>query len=200
MKMNQQVVQNKNLLLKNEELTKHSVRVNPDDEMQVMEVWVRDISFLDIQAAAQEMFKVNKGDITLSLGGYWRFAFKNWVVKTNPVLSKEELLSISGGYAGGVYQQEQLKVRGFLKKSEIETSEDLELQIETWAYIIAKHYGISLLEVYSMPRHLFRQSLVWALAINEEEKIQQKQQKQKAKSKGNETVNLDYSFLDNGDF
>ena len=32
--MNQQVVQNKNLLLKNEELTKHSVRVNPDDEMQ----------------------------------------------------------------------------------------------------------------------------------------------------------------------
>jgi len=99
MKMNQQVVQNKNLLLKNEELTKHTVRVNPDDEMQVMEVWVRDITFLDIQAAAQEMFKVNKGDITLSLGGYWRFAFKNWVVKTNPVLSKEELLSIKG-YVG----------------------------------------------------------------------------------------------------
>lgn len=93
-----------------------------------------------------------------------------------------------------------MKVRGFLKKREVETSEDLKLQIETWAYIIAKHYGISLLEVYSMPRHLFRQSLVWALAINEEEKIQQKQQQQKAKSRGNETVNLDYSFLDDEGF
>ena len=51
-----------------------------------------------------------------------------------------------------------------------------------------------------MPRHMFRQSLVWALAINEEEKIQQKQQQQKAKSRGNETVNLDYSFLDDEGF
>ena len=93
------VVTNKSLLLKNDDTTKHAIRIDPDDDSLVMEVWVRDISFLDIQAAAQEMFKVNKGDITLSLGGYWRFALKNWVVKTNPVLSKEELLSIKG-YVG----------------------------------------------------------------------------------------------------
>lgn len=96
---NPQVVQNKNLLLKNDELTKHTIGIDPDDESLVMEVWIRDISFLDIQAAAQEMFKVNKGDITLSLSDYWHFAFKNWVVRTNPTLSKEELLSLKG-YVG----------------------------------------------------------------------------------------------------
>jgi len=93
-----------------------------------------------------------------------------------------------------------VKVRKFLKRKEVKTSKDLGLQIEAWAYIIAKHYGISLLEVYSMPPNLFRQSLIWALAVNEEEKINQEQNKQKAKSKGNETVKLDYSFLEGDDF
>ena len=99
MRMNQQVVQNKNLLLKNEELTKHSVRVNPDDEMQVMEVWVRDITFLDIQAAAQRMINVVDGDITLNLESYWDFAFSNWIQKTNPSLSDSELKKLKG-YVG----------------------------------------------------------------------------------------------------
>ena len=35
----------------------------------------------------------------MSLSGYWEFAFSNWIVKTNPSLSKEELLSLKG-YVG----------------------------------------------------------------------------------------------------
>lgn len=93
-----------------------------------------------------------------------------------------------------------MKVREFLKRKVVKTSKDLGLQIEAWAYIIAKHYGISLLEVYSMPSNLFQQSLIWALAVNEEEKIKQKQDRQKMKGKGSETVNLDYSFLEGDDF
>jgi len=92
-----------------------------------------------------------------------------------------------------------LKIRDFIKKTRIETVEDISMQVEAWAYIIAKHYGISLLDVYSMPESLFRQSLNWAMAIGAEEGEEQKRSNQRAKSKGNETVNLDYSFLDKED-
>jgi hypothetical protein len=90
---------NKNLLLKNDELIKHSVRADPDDKSAIIEVWVKEISFLDIQNAAQEMFKVKDGDVSMSLSGYWEFAFTNWIDKTNPELTTKELLSLKG-YVG----------------------------------------------------------------------------------------------------
>lgn len=96
---NKKVVTNKNLLLKTNETTMHQVRVNPDDEDEVMEVWVRDISFLDIQAAAQQMIRIEKGDVQLDLAGYWNFAFSNWITNTNPKLTTNELLELKG-YVG----------------------------------------------------------------------------------------------------
>ena len=94
-----QVVINKSLLLKNDDVAKHKVRVDPDDESAVMEVWIRDISFLDIQAAAQEMFQLVNGEATLNLKGFWQFAFSHWITKTNPSLTTDELLSLNG-YVG----------------------------------------------------------------------------------------------------
>ena len=88
----------------------------------------------------------------------------------------------------------------YIEKKKIETPEDIEYQLQGLAYRVAKHYGISLLEVYSMPPALFKQSLAWALVVEEEQQEQAKVQQQKAKSKGNETVRLDYGFLDKEDF
>jgi hypothetical protein len=93
-----------------------------------------------------------------------------------------------------------LKVQQYIEKKKIETPEDSEYQLQGLAYRVAKHYGISLLEVYSMPPALFKQSLAWALVVEEEQQEQAKVQQQKAKSKGNETVRLDYGFLDKEDF
>ena len=72
-----QIVNNKSLLLKKNDITKHQIGIDPKDESLVMEVCIRDISFLDIQAAAQEMFMIDKGDVTMNLKGYWKFAFSN---------------------------------------------------------------------------------------------------------------------------
>lgn len=94
-----QIVNNKSLLLKKNDITKHQIGIDPKDESLVMEVSIRDISFLDIQAAAQEMFMIDKGDVTMNLKGYWKFAFSNWITETNPSLTTEELLSLSG-YVG----------------------------------------------------------------------------------------------------
>ena len=61
-----------------------------------------------------------------------------------------------------------MRVEKFLRKDKIDSESDLTTQVELWAYTIAKHYSISLLEVYSMPPRLFKQSLVWAMVATEE--------------------------------
>ncbi len=85
-----------------------------------------------------------------------------------------------------------MKVRQFLKKRKIETSDDLEMQMQLFAYIVAKHYSISLHEVYNMSEPIFRQSLAWALAINEEERKEERKQN----TESNDTVEFDYTFLE----
>ena len=99
--MNKQkkLVNNKSLLLKKNDITRHEIRVDPNDESLIMEVYVRDVSFLDIQAAAQEMFVITNGDVSMNLKGYWKFAFSNLITNTTPSLSTDELLSLSG-YVG----------------------------------------------------------------------------------------------------
>ena len=75
-----------------------------------------------------------------------------------------------------------MRVDSFLKKEEYDSAEDFQTQIELWAYIIAKHYNISLTEVYSMPNNIFKQSLVWAMVATDENKKNIERKKQKAKS------------------
>lgn len=89
----------KNKLMTQTNERRYEIQVDPDDPEQVMEVWVRGMSFFDIQKAAQEMFIVTKGDVTLDLQAYWRYAFSNWVTRTNPQLSPDELLNLSA-YVG----------------------------------------------------------------------------------------------------
>jgi len=94
------VIANKNLLMRRHDEVKHEVRVDPDDPELVMEVWVRDTSFFDIQKAGQEMFDIKKdGQMSLNLEGYYKYAFTNWVIRTNPSLSPDELLKLTG-YVG----------------------------------------------------------------------------------------------------
>ena len=98
--MSQRRVANKSQLLNSQNVQKHDVQVDPNDSEVVMEVWVKDLSFLDFQCAAQEMVKVNpEGGVEFSLESYWRHAFTHWVTKTNPELTPDELCSLNG-FAG----------------------------------------------------------------------------------------------------
>ena len=76
--MTKTVVANKNLLMRRHDEQKHEISVDPDDPNVIMEVWVRDVSFFDIQKAAQEMFNISKdGQMSLNLEGYYKYAFTN---------------------------------------------------------------------------------------------------------------------------
>tara|TARA_R110000744_G_C19272509_1_gene552659 strand:+ start:604 stop:882 length:279 start_codon:yes stop_codon:yes gene_type:complete len=92
-----------------------------------------------------------------------------------------------------------LKVERYLKTGKIDNPTDVYLHTQTFAYIIAKHYGVSLQEVYGMDREMFKQSLVWAMAVDKREKRQQEKQN-KQNNTGSEVVSVDYSFLDSEGF
>jgi|TARA_B100001094_G_scaffold328398_1_gene388723 hypothetical protein len=92
-----------------------------------------------------------------------------------------------------------LKLQEFLQKPKSKTLEDIELQFQMLAYIVAKHYGISLTEVLNMTPEVFTQSYVWAIAV-EEEKNRNREKANKENTTGNETVKVDYSFLELEDF
>ena len=87
-----------------------------------------------------------------------------------------------------------------MSRKQIENSEDVNLQMQLFAYIVAKHYGISLVEVYAMTEEIFKQSLIWAMAINEKEEKEQRRQEMLSNSESGETVEFDYSFLESEDF
>jgi hypothetical protein len=89
----------KQAILKKKSEQKDEIRVDPEDHEQIMEIWIRDITFFDVQKAAQNMFLMDGNDVSLDLQGYWNHAFSEWVVKTNPELSPSELLEINA-YAG----------------------------------------------------------------------------------------------------
>lgn len=82
-----------------------------------------------------------------------------------------------------------------MKKKKVENSDDIVLQNQLFAYIVAKHYGLSIGEVLNMPMGEFRQSLSWAIAMQDRENKQRAKQKMENET-GNETITLDYSFLD----
>jgi len=92
-----------------------------------------------------------------------------------------------------------LKIQQFLQKGQVENVGDAYLHTQLFAYRIAKHYNISLGEVYSMSDELFTQSLAWALAVEEEQKKEAEVQSRKV-STDQEVVRLDYDFLDAEDF
>jgi hypothetical protein len=92
-------VVNKRKILTNKEEHKHEIQVDGEDPEAIMEVWIREITYLDVQKAAQTMFVVTEDGVSLDLQAYWEYAFTNWVVGTNPELSVEEMRRLNA-YAG----------------------------------------------------------------------------------------------------
>ena len=129
-------VVDKNKLLRQTTETKHEIPIDPDDPDTVMEVWIRDISFFDIQLATQELFDIGQnGDLSLNLAAYWRFAFTNWVVKTNPSLTTDEILNLKGA-VGEAISSLLRRCRGGLRRA---TARSRRFSISKNCYISPRH-------------------------------------------------------------
>jgi len=72
-------------LLKTTEQKRHEIDISEGK----FEVFIKDITFLDMQIAAQALMR-GEG---LDLPTYWKYAFENWV--TIPTLTNEEMMMLS---------------------------------------------------------------------------------------------------------
>ena len=88
-----------------------------------------------------------------------------------------------------------MRVQQFLNQRQVNTAEDIGMQMQLFAYLVAKHYSISLTEVYQMSAEIFRQSLVWAMAIEGEQAKAMEKERVSSSSGSNDIVTFDYSFL-----
>ena len=89
----------KNKILTKKNDHQHEIRADPDDPEVTMLVWIREITFLDVQKAAQTMFVVGTDGVSLDLEAYWNYAFTNWVVGTEPELTADEMTQLNA-YVG----------------------------------------------------------------------------------------------------
>ena len=88
-----------------------------------------------------------------------------------------------------------MRVQQFLSQKRVNNAEDIGMQMQLFAYLVAKHYSISLSEVYQMSEEIFKQSLVWALAIEGEQEKAMEKARISDSSGSNELITFDYSFL-----
>jgi len=76
--------------------------------------------------------------------------------------------------------------------------EMMRYQGELWAYIVAKHYGVTMQEAFMMGPDMFFCSLEWALAS---QKMEQEAMENATKGKGGgDSVSLDYTFPEDEGF
>ena len=77
-------------------------------------------------------------------------------------------------------------------------SDDYRIQNQLFAYFVSKHYNISIWETLNMPLDIFYQSLNWAIVMEEREQ-QERSKERLGNDTSNETITLDYSFLNSED-
>jgi len=84
-----------NGLLVEQGSTPQDVLIPVGDEERVLRVWVKELSFIEMQSAVKDLMNVdNEGKIEIDLGGYWRFVMMNCIDRTEPELSKAQLLAL----------------------------------------------------------------------------------------------------------
>lgn len=100
----------KNSLLRATELKKHEIDISGTKH----EVFVKDVTFLDMQIAAQDLMRGEGMD----LPSYWKYVFTHWV--TIPPLSTEEMIMLSPAAGKQISElvpspEEMVEMLGFSK-------------------------------------------------------------------------------------
>tara|TARA_R110001592_G_scaffold128609_2_gene340763 strand:- start:1119 stop:1499 length:381 start_codon:yes stop_codon:yes gene_type:complete len=94
------IITDKNKLLTRTESVLHYVRINPKEE-EYMKVWVKEPTFMQLEAAQMKMFNVNMAekDVSFDMTEVYRYLFDAFVEKTEPSLNAIDLLRLNP-YAG----------------------------------------------------------------------------------------------------
>jgi len=99
--MEKQVVNDKNKLFSAVNTECHHIKVSPDVD-EYMKVWVKEPTWLQVEQAMSSVMKLDPktGSMEIDMNAMYKFMVENFVEKTEPVLTKIELLRLSP-YVGG---------------------------------------------------------------------------------------------------
>ena len=90
------IVAEKNSLFAQTESTKHYIRVKPNVE-EYLVVWVKEPTWLQAEKAMNEVMKIDSRSqsLDLDLNAMYKYMVENFIEKTEPSLSKIDMLRLS---------------------------------------------------------------------------------------------------------
>ena len=99
--MEKKVVSDKNRLFSATETECHHIRVEPESD-EYLKVWISEPTWLQVEQALSTVLKVDAQNqsLDLDMNEMYKFMVENFVEKTEPHLSKLELMRLSP-YLGG---------------------------------------------------------------------------------------------------
>ena len=82
-------------LLVNSQAVEHEVRADEEDPDVVVKVWVKELSFMQLQDAIKTFVNLSAaGSVDIDLANYWKYMFAEAVEKTEPRLTIPQMLSL----------------------------------------------------------------------------------------------------------
>ncbi len=99
--MERQVVNDKNKLFSAVETECHHLKASPDSD-EYVKVWVKEPTWLQVEQAMSSVMALDSktGGMEIDMNKMYKFMVENFIEKTEPSLSKIELLRLSP-YVGG---------------------------------------------------------------------------------------------------
>ena len=92
---NKTLVPNIESLLVSTGTTPHEIAVDPDNPDVILRVWVREMSFLQIQKAIAEVVNLSQdGEVNIDLANYWKYMMTECIESTEPVMTKAQLYAL----------------------------------------------------------------------------------------------------------
>ena len=89
---NKKIVEDINSLLVQGGTNAHDIDVGEDS---IIRVWIKELSFLDTQRAIKEFMSIDaNGQLAMDIAGYWKYMFLEAIEKTEPRMSKSQLIRL----------------------------------------------------------------------------------------------------------
>jgi len=94
MKMTKTIADLTSLLVNNQSV-EHEIKVNEDDEDTVMKIWIKELSFMQLQDAIKTFVAIKSdGTVDIDLASYWKYMFAEAIDKSEPRLTIPQMLSL----------------------------------------------------------------------------------------------------------
>jgi len=82
-------------LLVNSQAVEHEIQADENDPDVVVKVWVKELSFMQLQEAIKTFVNISAGgSVDIDLAQYWKYMFAEAIDRTEPRLSIPQMLSL----------------------------------------------------------------------------------------------------------